>query len=87
MQIYPSEPASDRPGAIYTIKRISIRAAFCAIFAHIMATLAPSGPDVVRMLKSGELQAHRDKGALKAKAYTDRLKKINAALQKEAGEI
>ena len=87
MQTYPSEPASYRSVAIYTIKRIWTRITFCAIFAHIMAAFAPSGPDVVRMLKSGELQAHHDKGALKAKAYTDRLKMITAVLQKEVGEI
>ena len=50
-----------------------------------MATLAPSGPDVVRMLKSGELRAHPEK-TFKKKAYTDKLRKIIIALHKEAGE-
>ena len=51
-----------------------------------MATFAPSGPDAVRMLKCGQLRAHPEKTSLKTKAYTDRVRKIILALQKEAGE-
>ena len=45
----------------------------------------PTGPQVVKMIKHGELPAHEDKKHLMAKAYTSKLTKIRKALKLEVG--
>ena len=51
-----------------------------------MSSFAPTGPDVLQMIKRGELQTHEDKKCLKAKAYTGKLIKIRKALQKDVSK-